>query len=367
MGLNPEKMDELKEKYGITEDAIFEIAESLEPDSEVPAFLPTGNQRGPPPASPAALPASLASAMRGDIGIGEAIILMDYMDRKDDRRERRYQPPDKSINEELLDELREERKENREYLETLILRQRTEDAESRAKSAEQTLEEERTAQRQKEAIEGAVQGAVNQIGEIYGAQLDALGQRLQTLPENQQRGFWDELFTDYETDLKGQFKDMVLNRLKAPEKPITKTDEEGKTSLDWGGMLDRGEKILDKFLDARKEAPPRVPVQEVPTQPGGAPGPLPEEPTEPAESIEAEHQVGVEQPTPEPVIKSSPIPPQNIDGVGPARAKELEEMGITDARQLTQVSPSHLSDQLGVSKEKAEDIVKQAKDLADQA
>jgi len=31
------------------------------------------------------------------------------------------------------------------------------------------------------------------------------------------------------------------------------------------------------------------------------------------------------------------------------------------------VSPSHLSDQLGISKEKAEDIVAQAKDLIDQA
>jgi len=66
------------------------------------------------------------------------------------------------------------------------------------------------------------------------------------------------------------------------------------------------------------------------------------------------------------VVKSSPIPPQDIDGIGPSRAKELEEMGITDARQLTQISPSHLSDQLGVSKEKAEDLIAQARDLADQ-
>ncbi|GAF98740.1 unnamed protein product, partial [marine sediment metagenome] len=45
----------------------------------------------------------------------------------------------------------------------------------------------------------------------------------------------------------------------------------------------------------------------------------------------------------------------------------LEEMGITDARQLTTISSSHLADELGISKEKADDIVKQAKDLIDQA
>ena len=367
MGLNPEKMEELKQKYGIDDEAIFEIADSLEPDSEVPEFPNMGKTRTPAPSSPGALPASLASAMRGDISIAEAIILMDYMDRKDDRRERRYQPPQDTANiGKLLDELRDERRENREYLEKVVMRQRVEDSESRAKSAEQTLEEERAVQRQRDMVDGAVRGAVDQIGEVYGARLDEIARRISVLPENQQKGFWDEVFTDFETDLKGQFKNLVLDRLKAPAKPVVKTDEEGKTSLDWGGMLDRGEKILDKFLDARKEAPPRVPVQEVPTQPGGAPRPFPETPAEPAEPIEAEYKVVVEQPTPEPVVKSSPIPPQNIDGIGPSRAKELEEMGITDARQLTQISPGHLSDQLGISKEKAEDIVKQAKDLADQ-
>ena len=368
MALNPEKMEELKEKYGITDEAIFEIADSLEPDSEVPAFPPMGNTRVNPPSSPAALPASLASAMRGDIGIGEAIILMDYMDRKDDRKDRRAPlHQDTSGIKDLIQEMREERKDFQDQMERLVLGKRVEDSESRAKAAEQTLEDERAIQRQRDAIDGAVRGAVDQIGEVYGAQLEALARRVQTLPENQQKGFWDELFTDYEADLKGQFKGMVLDRLKPPEKPVVKTDEEGKPSIDWGGVLDRGEKILDKVLDARKAAPPRVPVQEVPTHPGGGPVPLDEGPAKPAEPIEAEYKVVVEEPTPEPVVKSSPIPPQDIDGIGPSRAKELEEMGITDARQLTQISPSHLSDELGISKEKAEDIVKQAKDLADQA
>lgn len=369
MVLNPEKMEELKEKYGINEEAIFEIAESLEPDSEVPPFLPVEKTRGPYPAAPAAagLPASLASAMRGDIGIGEAIVLMDYMDRKDDRRDRREQPTqDPSGITELIQEMREERKDFQDQMERLVLGKRADDAETRAKTAEQTLEEERAAQRQREAIEGAVRGAVDQIGEIYGSRLDSLGVRLQDLPENQQKGFWDELFGDFETDLKGQFKGMILDRLKAPDKPVLKTDEEGKTSLNLEGLLDRGEGILDKILRSRDGAPPKVPVKEVDTQPGGGPIPLSEEPAEPVEPIEAEYEVVEEEPPSESVVISS-ILPQDIDGIGPARAKELEEMGITDARQLTSISPSHLADELGISKEKADDIVKQAKDLIDQA
>ena len=368
MGLNPEKMEEIREKYGITDEAIFEIAESYEPDSEAPVFVPPGESRERAPARPEALPPSLASAMRGDIGIGEAIILMDYMDRKEDRRDRRTQPPqDTSGITDLIQEMREERKGFQDQMERLVLGKRADDAETRAKTAEQKLEDNKAVQRQREAIAGAVQEAVNQIGEVYGAQLDALAGRVSGLPENQQKGFWDELFTDYETDLKGQFKNMVLDRLKAPEKPITKTDEEGKTSLDLGGILDRGEKILNKYLDTRGQPPPKVGVQEVPLNQEVPPGPFPEGPAAPVESVEAEFEVVEEELPPVAPVVLSPIPPEDIAGIGPSRAQELADMGITDARQLTAISPSHLSDQLGISKGKAEDIVAQAKDLIDQA
>ena len=361
-------MEEIKGKYGIDEEAIFEIADSLEPDSEAPVFVQPGEQRERAPPKSEALPASLASAMRGDIGIGEAIILMDYMDRKEDRRGRRTQPPqDTSGIGDLITEMREERKDFQVQMERLVLGRRAEDAEEKTRRLEEELKAEKETQRQKDAIEGAVRGAVDQIGEEFGSKLDYLASRVSGLPENQQKGFWDELFTDYETDLKGQFKNMVLDRLKAPEKPVLKTDEEGKTSLNLEGLLDRGESILNKILDTRKEAPPKIPVQDVPLNQGVPPSPLSEGPAEPVESVEAEYEVVVEEPPPVAPVVSSPILPQDIAGIGPSRAQELEEMGITDARQLAAISPSHLSDQLGISKEKAEDIVAQAKDLIDQA
>jgi len=375
--LNPEKMEELKEKYGITDDVIFEIAEAVEPDSEVPEFPNMGKPRTfSQPFSGGAPSSTIASAMKGDISIAEAIILMDYQDRRERRdEERRWVRPAQDTSnfdkfEKLLSEMREERKEYRDSIERLILSRRAEDAEEEAKRLKAEKEELIATQRQKEIIEGAVQGAVEQIGDTYGKRIDTLASRLQSVPENQRQGFWDELFTDFETDLRTQFKNLITSRLKEPEKPLTKTDEEGKRTVDWDGLLDRGYKLLDKYIDTQKGPPPKLPVR--PVQPeGGAPGPLEEGPSEPSEGLRMppaeEPPETVEVPVEKPAVTTPPIPVTNIAGIGPSRAKDLEGMGITDARQLSKVSPGHLAESLKINREKADDMVKQAKDLLDQA
>jgi len=364
MGLSPEKMEELKQKYGIDDKAIFEIADSLEPEAEAPEIPQMGNERTAPP-TPGALPASLASAMRGDITIAEAIILMNYMDRQDERKERRYAPPppqDTSNLKDLVNEIREERKAHQDQIERLILGKRVDDSEERAKNAEENLKKKEEAERQREVVEGAVRGAVGEIDQKYGAQLDNLASRIHSLPVTQQISFMDEISADFGTSLKDEFKTMILNRLKPPEKPITKTDEEGKKSIDWESLLDRGFKLADKYVETQKATPPKLSVKEIPTTPGAPPAPLAEGPTEAAEGPPIAESNHAEQ---EP--KASPIHPQDLDGIGPERAKKLSELGITDARQLTKVSPGYLKDQLGVGKDKAEDIIKQAKELTEQA
>lgn len=367
MGLNPEKMESLKEKYGITDDAIFEIADALEPDSESPPIPPTMGKRegfGYPSST-------ISRAMSGEISIAEAIVLMDYMDRKDDRRDRRAQPPqDTSGIKDLIQEMREERKNFQDQMERLVLGRRADDAEDKARRLEEELKAEKETQRQREIVDGAVQGAVGQIEEVYGRRLDALASRLQDIPINQREGFFDEVFNDFEADLKDQFKGLILDRLKPPEKPLTKTDEEGKKTLDWDGLLDRGYKLVDKYIETQKGKPPKLPVRPVPPE-GGAPGPLEESPSEPTEGLP---RMPPAEETPETVkalvekpVVTSPIPVTDIAGIGPARAKELEEMGITDARQLSKVSPGHLAESLKINREKADDMVKQARDLLDQA
>jgi len=360
LGLSPEKMEELKQKYGIDDKAIFEIADSLEPDAEAPEIPPVGSGRTAPQPASGVLPASLASAMRGDISIAEALILMDFMDRKDERRERRYpqQPsPDTSNIKDIIEEMREERRGHQEQIEKLILGKRADDAEERAKRAEEDLKKKEEADRQREIVEGAVQGAVSSIERQFGGQLDTLAQKVSLLPANQQTSFMDELFTDFGTSLKTEFKTMILNRLQPPEKPLTKTDEEGKKSIDWEGLLDRGYKLADKYIDTQKGKPPKLQVEEIRTQPGASPVPLEEPSAKP-----------VEEPPPEaPAAATPPIPPQDLTGIGPERAKKLSELGINDARQLAKVSSGYLKDQLGISKEKAEEIVKQAKEVSEQA
>ena len=227
MGLSPEKMEELKQKYGIDDKAIFEIADSLEPDAEAPEIPPVGKERTASQSESGAFPASLQQAMRGDISIAEAIILMDFMDRKDDRRERRYVPAQSSQDtsmKDILEEMREERRGHQEQIEKLILGKRADDAEERAKRAEEDLKKKEEDDRQKKIVEGAVQSAVINIERQFGGQLDTLAQKVSLLPANQQTSFMDELFTDFGTSLKTEFKTMILNRLQPPEKPLTKTD-----------------------------------------------------------------------------------------------------------------------------------------------
>lgn len=360
MVLSPEKMEELKQKYGIDDKAIFEIADSLEPDSEAPESPQVGNEKTAASPESGSIPSSLASAMRGDISIAEAIILMDFMDRKEDRRERRYAapPPQGTSNmEKLIEEMREERRSHQEQIEKLILGKRADDAEERAKRAEEDLKKKEETDRQREVVEGAVRGAVGVIDQKYGAQLDTLASRIQNLPANQQTSFMDELFTEFGTSLKDEFKTTILNRLKPPEKPLTKIDEEGKKSLDWEALIDKGYKLADKYIDTQKGTPPKLPVKEIPARLGDTSGPLAEGPPKAAEG----------PPQEAPAATPPPISPQDLTGIGPERAKKLSEIGINDARQLAKISPGYLKDQLGVGKETAEDIIKQAKELHEQA
>ena len=353
-------MDELKAKYGITDEAIYEIADSLEPDSEAPELPPMGN-RGVAPA-PGGLPQSLASAMRGDVSIAEAIILMNYMDRQEDRREKRTQPQDSTGMKDIIAEMREERKQYQDNIEKLILGKRAEDSEEKARRLEEELKQEKDAQRQRENTAAAVKTAVSEVEQRYGPRLDQLALQYNNMTPNQQKGFFDEIAEELGAEMKNQFKELITARLQPPKDPMVKTDEAGKAAIDWGAALDRGFGLGEKWLDTQKGKPPKLPV--VPMKPGGAQGPLVEAPPEPLGG-EPEEQPQAEDPAAPPV--RPPVPISGITGIGPAREKELKEIGITDAQHLSKLSPKHLAETLKISKEKAEDIIKQAKDQVDQA
>ena len=363
MALQPEKMDELKEKYGITDDAIHEIADSLEPEAEAPEFPTVGNRAAPQAPAQGGLPMSLASAMRGDISIAEAIILMDYLDRKEDRRDRRTAPAQgtDSIGR-LIEEMRAERKQYQENIEKLILGRRAEDAEVKAREAEEKAKRLEEAQRQREATEAAVKTAVGEVEQRYGKELDRLAAQFSQMTPKQQKGFFDEIAEELGTEMKNQFKDMITSRLQPPKEPVVKADDQGKPIIDWGNAVDRLFSLGDKYIEAQKGKPQLQPVQPVPLE-GGVPPPLGEAPPEPQGGTPPQPPEETQAPAPQP-----PWPPINdIVGIGPAREKALHEMGITNAHQLAKLSPKHLAESLKVSRETAEDIIKQARDRVDEA
>jgi len=356
-------MEELKTKYGITDEAIQEIADAVEPEEEVPPEprLPTMGKTGR-----VYQPSLISQAMKGDISIAEAIILLDYQDRRERREEERRWAREgggryggqTSDLEKILNEMREERKEHQDQIEKLILNRRAEDAEEKAKRAEAEKEELVKTQKQKEIMEVATRTAAAEALKQYEPQITMLAEKVSTLNPQQRQGFFDEVFAGVETDLKNQFTQSIIERLKPPVQPITKTDEQGKTSVDWNALIDRGAKLAERYIDAQKGPPPKLEMKEISTTPGGIPSPLAEG---------SQEKTPPEAPTKVETPVTSPISPLDIKGIGPERAKRLEEMNITDARQLAIISPSHLKESLNISKETAEDIIKQAKDLVETA
>lgn len=358
-------MEELKQKYNIPDEAIFEIAQELEPDSEAP--LETSILGVP---SRQTSPSVLSQLNRGEIGIAEAIILMDFLDRRERREEDRRRPQSGTDIDKILDEMRnqradweKQRTEDRAYFEKLILGRRLEETESRAKVAEDEIKRRDEARYQQDMIDRAIAP--------YEEKVIELRSELSKLTPQQQQGFFDELLTEFGADLKSEFKDTLLKRLKGEQPPLIKTTEEGKTSIDYGATLNRFFDLGEKYLETLKERPPRLRVRpaETPTSPTGA-GEQVEVPpwVIPIEPIEVKEKPATEVTTTEESkpYTPTPIPTNVISGIGPSFAEKLNEIGVTDVAKLSKVSPGHLADMLGVSKEKAEDWVKQAKDRMEQ-
>lgn len=99
VSIPPEAVEIVKEKYGLKDEALTEIVGNMQVSGPIegeatPSVLPL-----PEPGEPA----FMKQLMRGEIGIGEALVLMDYFDRKE-RRSRELNkdnsiPPSPTANE----------------------------------------------------------------------------------------------------------------------------------------------------------------------------------------------------------------------------------------------------------------------------
>lgn len=91
VSLTPEKVQSLKEEHGVTDEVIEEIVQNVEVTSKpISATVRTKETKAMDEES-----GFLRAMSKGDVGVGEAMLLMDYQDRKERRRredEARKQP-----------------------------------------------------------------------------------------------------------------------------------------------------------------------------------------------------------------------------------------------------------------------------------
>lgn len=110
--LTPEKVEELKEKYNLSDEILSDIIRNTRvrlPPKPVSEELPAPPEDATTPGEPK----FMRQLMRGDIGLGEAVFYGDYLERKDERAQRRKrndggssQVTAKEIRAELVDALR---------------------------------------------------------------------------------------------------------------------------------------------------------------------------------------------------------------------------------------------------------------------
>lgn len=272
MSLNPERMKELKDKYGLTDEAIVEIADSLEPELEETETPIMGSRTVPRRTSEEDLPATLSSAMRGDLSIGEAIVLIDFMDRRERRDQERNSPRQDSNIDRLIekmdsrmDKAEEKARDDRGYFEKLILGKKMEETEERAKKLEEDLKKREEEDRQSRLLEDAYKRA----SEKYEPALKELREKVSGLPANQQKSFWEEIFGEVGDEIKRDMAEQIIKRIKGEEEkevaPVT--DKEGKIVFNWEGLVKRVIKLGEKYIETMGQAPPRLGVREVGTPP----------------------------------------------------------------------------------------------------
>jgi len=271
MSLNPEKMRELKEKYNISDEDMLKIADSVEPEyepeeSETP-IMGIGAPRTRSSEEP--LSTTLSSVMKGDLSIAEAIILMDFLDRRDRRDQERNQPRQSSDTDrimekiqERIDEAEKRSREDREYFEKLLLGKKTEEAEERATRAESELKKRDESEFQRKMVEDAIDQALEKVQ----PELKDLREKVSHFTPTQQKGFWDEVFSEVGDEIKQDVTGQIMKRLRGEEEKETApvTDKEGKPVINWQNVLNRLIKVGEKYVDAIGKAPPKLPIREVP-------------------------------------------------------------------------------------------------------
>lgn len=371
-------INELKQKYGITEDDAIRLEVENSRRSLPFPQMGTNEPEG-------ALLRSILGQSDGDLNKTlQYILVLDYVDGMSQRRASRNAPKDEDKIDKVLEQMKSERDatdrrflEMQSNMEKLILGKELEST----RLALQASNDELKRREELYARQQEIAAMREELRNEYEPKLNELREKLQNAnftPE-QKKGFLDEVLGGVEETIKGKIRE-DFEKLFRGERPSTvTTDEEGKTKINYAELANRA---LDIFADWVKKAPSGGRPERKPVKPTHFTGPSGKEGA--TETIEPEFKV-VEEEKPEQeqeeprkrkihgalddetgVQKTETIqgiPTEEISGIGPNFSKALrEELGVNDVFALSDTDPQLIAERLGVPISKAEDWVAQAKD-----
>ena len=305
-----ERLKMLKEKYpGLTDEQISEIAESVSlrnvPDEGL------GQQKEPE--SGGEMPNFLGKLGGGEMTMAEALVLMDFFDRKQAREDARRdekirraeivlenrrldikerelavtkpKQPEEAEATKHLKEMDEKIDRRFEKLEGALTEKRVEDAEKRAQEAESKLKDTTKEIEHEKLIEAKVQEKVTPLSEANKTleeTVKTLNEKLQNIPKGEKDTLMANMENTFKNKMGDAFTEYIMERLNPKEKePSIQTKEGGQ--VDWGKELPKMiYKSIDTIGEFIKKIPPpgTLPSRKEVTPmevPGGAPAPTPEQ------------------------------------------------------------------------------------------
>lgn len=291
-----EKADELKAKYNLTEETIQDVISGLKvANTPGAAVEEEAEEELPPPTGP-----DIFSKLgKGEVSMGEALIWLDYQDRKDERRKATQSPvtPEKialavvkEIKEALpptaktQDEMPPWAKKQAEQLERITSKLMKEEEDNRLKEAVDAAVKPvadqlvKTTEDLAKLKEEAKETATAKKGELETTkdtlktlkELDELRGK-PMMPEKAKEVMIDlneEVAVALGDEIKKAVVDAVHEKLsgeKGEGAPPVTTTAEGKVQIDWYNLGNRVLKTIDKFIEKLPvTAPPKKEVKEMP-------------------------------------------------------------------------------------------------------
>jgi len=330
-------LEDLKKKYpNLTDEQLLDIMETGAQKGLVTLPQPTEEK----PSTELAPGLDIVKALKGgEISIGEAIVLDGYLERKtgksvrdeiialqretkggkeagtdldkilsdqmkydllesfiEARRERvraKTQPQttkevdiEKAIRE-IGDKMAEALKTHKLEDEKTRAEERAELHKKRAEEAEAKLTEHIKTEEEEKKLEAKVKEKISPIQEEVDKRISTIAKVLKDVEPDKRKGMILDLGEMINEEVGDEIKNRVVEGLKNAfgEKeslPVTTTPE-GKLQVDWYKLGERALKTLDKFIEKLPvQAPPKVPVKEMPPPKLPPPQPTPPTPTTPA-------------------------------------------------------------------------------------